>query len=151
MVKEGEKAPEIELEDDNGNAFRLSEHIGKAWIVVYFYPRNETPGCTAQACTFRDHYEEFTDLGAKVIGISSGSVDSHRSFKGNHSLPFTLLSDAKGKARQAFKVPRSLGLLPGRVTYVIDHDGIVRSVFNSQTKTKEHIFNALEIIKEGNK
>ena len=148
MVKEGEKAPYIELEDQNGRMVDTGELTGKGWLVLYFYPKDETPGCTAQACTFRDHYEDLSDAGATVVGISSDSVKSHKDFAEHHRLPFILLSDAEGKARKAFDVPKSVGLLPGRVTYVIDKDGFVRMIFNSQFKAAEHVRKVLSFIKE---
>lgn len=147
-LKEGDPVPDLYLEDQEGNDLHLHEHLGKGPVVVYFYPHDDTPGCTAEACMFRDQYEEFTDRGVRVIGISSDSVGSHKRFAEKHRLPFTLLSDEKGEARKLFGVRRSLGLLPGRVTFVIGKDGLVKYVFSSQMKAEEHVRKALDIIKK---
>lgn len=147
MVKEGDRAPDVRLTDKDGIERSLSELYGRAWTIVYFYPRDGTPGCTAQACSFRDAYQDFTDTGAQVVGISSDKATTHNSFAGRYGLPFILLSDQDGKARKLFGVPKSMGLLPGRVTYVIDKDGIVRLIFNSQMKTQEHVDRTLEFIR----
>jgi peroxiredoxin Q/BCP len=121
---------------------RLSDFRGRP-VVVFFYPKDDTPGCTAEACSFRDRYEAFAEAGAEVVGISSDSPESHRRFAARHGLPFLLLSDADGAARSAYGVPRTLGLLPGRVTYVIDAQGVVRHIFNSQFRPARHIEEAL--------
>ena len=100
--------------------------IGKKPVVIYFYPKDNTPGCTMQACGFRDSYEDFIDLGAEVIGVSSDTVNSHKKFTSQYKLPFTLLSDSDKKLRKLFGVPDKLfGLLPGRVTYIINKKGII--------------------------
>jgi peroxiredoxin len=104
--------------------------------VVYFYPADDTPGCTAESCSFRDSHEDFVDAGAVVIGISGDSVESHKRFADKHNLPFTLLADADGAARGSWGVGKTLGLLPGRVTYVIDPEGVVRKVFSSQFRPR---------------
>ncbi|MDG6223884.1 MAG: peroxiredoxin [Candidatus Thermoplasmatota archaeon] len=142
----GDRIPEFELPDQNGKTFRSNELSRPA--VFYFYPHDDTPGCTAQACSFRDAFEYFTDMGVEVIGISSDDVGSHRRFAEKHSLPFTLLSDVDGEVRSAFGVPKSLGILPGRVTYVVDASGVIRYVFNSQMRTSEHVGRSLKILKE---
>ena len=117
--------------------------------MIYFYPKDETKGCTAEACTFRDSYEQFKEHNAEVIGISSDSQESHRNFAANHKLPFTLLSDPGGKIRKLFGVPANMmGVIPGRVTYVVDKKGIIQLVFNSQTEFDKHAEKALTIIKE---
>ena len=117
-------------------------------VVLYFYPKDNTSGCTAEACAFRDSYEVFTDAGAEVIGVSSNSVDKHAGFAGKHDLPFTLLADAGGKVRKAYGVPAALGFIPGRVTYVIDRDGTVRHVFGSMTNINGHVKEALETVQQ---
>ncbi len=144
----GSPAPEFTLPDQDGVPVSLASLRG-SWVVVYFYPKDDTPGCTAESCSFRDSHEAFTDAGAKVIGISSDSVDSHRAFATKHSLPFTLLADEGGVVRKQFGVGRTLGLLPGRVTYVIDPQGVVRHEFSSQFKPKKHIDEALAVITAG--
>ena len=144
----GSPAPDFTLPDQDGSAVSLSSLRGQ-WVVVYFYPKDDTPGCTAESCSFRDSHEAFTDAGARVIGISSDSVASHRAFASKHSLPFTLLADEGGVVRKQFGVGRTLGLLPGRVTYVIDPQGFVRHEFSSQFKPKKHIDEALAVIRSG--
>jgi peroxiredoxin Q/BCP len=147
-MKIGEKIPHFTATDTHGNAFDSHSIIGIKPVVIYFYPKNNTPGCNAQACSFRDQYQDFTDIGATVIGISGDSQASHEKFTQKYNLPFTLLSDNDKKIRQAFDVPTGLfGLLPGRVTYVADKEGIVRMIFDSQMATK-HIPKALEAIKK---
>ncbi|MGA1849109.1 MAG: peroxiredoxin [Thermoplasmatota archaeon] len=146
-LEEGKKAPDFTLKDHKGNDFRLYEHLREKPVVLYFYPKDGTTGCTAQACAFRDHYQDFMDEGAEVVGVSSDSEKRHTWFIDRHSLPFTLLSDADGGVRKLYGVPRTMGLLPGRVTYVIDMEGVIRYIFNSQTKISEHVERSLEIIR----
>ncbi len=135
-------APDFDLPAESGEMVRLSDFRGKKRVVVYFYPKDETPNCTKEACTFRDSYEELKDLGADVIGISSDSVGSHKSFAEKHKLPFLLLSDPEGKVRAQWGVPASFAILPGRVTYVIDKKGIIRRIFNSQLDGAKHVAEA---------
>ena len=142
---ENAPAPEFTLPDQDGVELALTSLRGQ-WVVVYFYPKDDTPGCTAESCAFRDAHEAFTDAGVRVLGISSDDVASHRAFADKHRLPFTLLADVDSSVRRAYGVPKTLGLLPGRVTYVIDPDGIVRKVFSSQFKPKKHIDEALAVI-----
>jgi peroxiredoxin Q/BCP len=144
-VSEGTHAPDFTLQDQDGAELTLSSMRG-GWVVVYFYPKDDTPGCTAESCSFRDSHEAFTDAGAKVIGISSDSVESHRAFADKHRLPFTLLADTGGAVRKEWGVGRTLGVIPGRVTYVIDPDGVVRRRFSSQFSPKKHIDEALAVI-----
>ncbi len=143
----GAPAPEFTLEDQNGKRVSLADFKGHRNVVVYFYPKDDTPGCTKEACLFRDQFEDFTDAGAEVIGISSDSASSHRAFAAKHELPFTLLSDPDGVVRKAFRVPATLGLLPGRVTYVIDKQGVIRLAFNSQLNPARHVREALQVLK----
>ena len=146
-VKIGDVAPDFELKDKDGNLIRLSNYRGEKSVVVYFYPKDETPGCTAQACSFRDSYQDFTDAGAEVIGISSDGSSSHAGFAENHRLPFILLSDITGKVRKAYGAYDLLGLIPGRVTYVIDKQGKIIHKFDSQLSPKKHIQESLTAIK----
>src|SRR3984957_1814209 len=125
-IQVGDKAPDFTLPTQTGEQVRLQDRIGDRIIVLYFFPKDVSPGCTAEAVAFRDSHEVFTDAGAEVIGVSSDSVDSHAAFAGRPELPFTLLSDQGGKVRKQYGVPSVLGLLPGRVTYVIDREGTVR-------------------------
>ncbi len=143
----GDKAPDFTLPSQSGEPVRLYDRLGDRVVVLYFYPRDETRGCTAEACAFRDSYEAFTDAGAEVIGISSDSAARHASFADRHQLPFTLLSDQGGRVRRSYGVPTVLGVLPGRVTYVIDRDGTVRHVFNSMTNIGQHIGDALDMVR----
>ena len=122
---------------------RLGDYRGKKAVVLYFYPKDDTPGCTAESCSFRDQYEAFKDAGAEVIGVSSDSAESHARFAEKHRLPFVLLADRGGAVRKQYGVPATLGLLPGRVTFVIDRDGVVRHVFNSQFQATKHVAEAL--------
>ncbi len=116
--------------------------------MLYFYPKDDTPGCTAEACSFRDAYAELRDLEAEVIGVSADSPSSHLSFAKSYNLPFVLLSDEKNEVRKLMGVPGSMfGLLPGRVTYVIDKNGIVQHVFDSQLQAKQHVREAMEYLR----
>ena len=144
----GDKAPDFTLPSQSGEQVRLQDRIGQGVVVLYFYPKDETSGCTREACAFRDSHEVFTDAGAEVIGVSSDSVDKHAAFATHHKLPFTLLSDKSGKVRKEYGVPATLGLIPGRVTYVIDRDGTVRHVFNSMTNISGHVNDALEVVRQ---
>jgi thioredoxin-dependent peroxiredoxin len=139
-IEVGSKVPDFNLIDQHGNNFLLSSLLGKQNLVIYFYPKDNTQGCTKEACSFRDMYQDFTDAGADVIGISSDSRESHSDFATSHKLPFTLLSDEDQSVRKRFGVPTDLfGLLPGRVTYIIDKKGIVRYIFKSQTQVEKHV------------
>ena len=147
-VQVGDIIPHFSALDTNGNTFDSATIVGKKPLVIYFYPKDNTPGCTAQACSFRDQYEDFLDLGAEVIGVSSDSVISHQKFTAQYQLPFVLLSDTDKKIRNLFGVPSSLlGMLPGRVTYVVDTAGMVQLVFNSML-SGNHIPKALEAIQK---
>ena len=145
-VEVGAPAPDFTLPDQAGQPVSLKDYKGKNAVVLYFYPKDNTPGCTAEACSFRDSYDVFKEAGAEVIGVSSDSEDSHQGFAAKHGLPFVLLSDQGGKVRKLYGVPATFGLLPGRVTYVIDKDGVVRHVFNSQFGATKHVEEALKIL-----
>lgn len=146
-VQVGDKIPNFLAKDSNGNDFDSTSIVGKKPVVFYFYPKDNTPGCTAQACSFRDQYEDFKDLGAEVIGISGDSVASHEKFAKRYKLPFLLLSDNDNKLRKLFGVKTNLfGLLPGRVTYVADQTGTIQLIFDSMLATS-HIPKALKIVK----
>lgn len=146
-IREGDAAPDFTLPKQDGTAVRLHDLIQKGPVVLYFYPKDDTPGCTAEACSFRDSYEDFKDAGAEVVGVSSDSADKHRAFADKHRLPFTLVADEGGKVRKAYGVPSTLGLLPGRVTYVIDRSGKVVHVFNSQINARKHVREALAALR----
>ena len=143
----GDPAPKFTLKDQHGKTISLGDFAGRKNVVLYFYPKDDTPGCTKESCTFRDQYTAFTDIGAEVLGISSDSEQSHLKFAEKYNLPFPLLSDAGGAVRQQFKVPKSLGLLPGRVTFVIDKKGVIRHVFNSQLSPTKHVDEAMGVLK----
>jgi len=147
-VQVGDAAPNFELADSTGAILRMSSLRGKKAAVVYFYPKDNTSICTAEACAFRDSYEDFKELGAEVIGISSDSIETHAGFADRHHLPFILLSDPNGKVRKSFGVPKTLGLLPGRVTYVINRKGRIVYIFNSQLQAQKHVKKALEILRQ---
>ena len=146
-VQVGDKAPDFTLPSQSGEQVRLYDRLGERVVVLYFYPKDDTPGCTAEACAFRDSHEVFTDAGAEVIGVSSDSADRHAAFAGRHNLPFTLLSDRGGRVRKSYGVPTLLGVVPGRVTYVIDREGTIRQVFNSMTNIGQHVGDAAGMVK----
>lgn len=144
----GDKVPDIILTDQNGEDFSFKELTGKKSFVVYFYPKDFTPGCTKEACSFRDNYEDFKELGAEVIGISADSHTSHSRFIEKYNLPYIFLSDENKKAREAFGVkPNLLGLLPGRETFVFDKDGKLLHKFNSMNAGR-HMPEALTVLKK---
>ena len=147
-TKVGDRAPDFTARTQSNELVSLSDFLGKKAVVLYFYPKNNTSVCTAQACSFRDAYDQFVDAGAEVIGVSSDSTESHGSFASEQRLQFQLISDRDGTLRKAFGVPKSLGLLPGRVTYVIDREGVVRLIFNSQLNADRHIAEALQMVRE---
>lgn len=148
-IKVGSKIPTFKLLDQNGTLFDMDSVIGKKNLVIFFYPKDDTPGCTAQACSFRDQFEEFNEADALIIGISGQSAESHKKFAEKYHLSYTLLSDIENKIRMQFGVPTNMmGLIPGRVTYIADKTGTVIYVFNSQTKTKSHVDEALKALKQ---
>ncbi len=146
MLKVGDTVPHFTAKDSNGSIFDSSNYVGKQPLVIYFYPKDDTPGCTVEACSFRDSYQDFKDLGAEVIGISSDSVESHIQFKSKFSLPFILLSDHDKKLRKLFGVENNFLIFPGRETYVVDINGIIQMKFNS-VAAKSHIEKALAALK----
>ena len=146
-IQPGNPAPDFTLSDASGRTVRLADYRGKKAVVLYFYPKDDTPGCTKEACTFRDQYQDFQDAGAEVIGVSSDSTASHSKFAEKYRLPFVLVADPGGAVRKKYGVPATLGLLPGRVTFVIDREGIVRHVFNSQFQATRHVEEALTALR----
>jgi len=146
MLTTGTKAPDFELVSSTGQTVRLSDFAGKK-VVVFFYPKDDSPGCTREACHFRDAYDDFTEAGAEVIGISSDSTASHEAFGKKHGLPMTLLSDPEGEARKRYGVGSTLGILPGRATFVIDRAGVVQNAFSSQLRFGKHVEDALAVVK----
>ena len=147
-IKAGDKLPWFTAKDQHGANFDVASVVGKKVLVIYFYPKDDTPGCTKQACFFRDQYEEFSDLGVEVIGISGDSAKSHKKFAEKYQLPFVLLADEDKSLRKLFGVPSNfLGLLPGRVTYVADKNGIVRFVFDNM-QAERHFSTTIEQVKQ---
>lgn len=147
-IKVGSTIPHFTLPDQNGKPFSIDSAIGKKNLVIYFYPKDETPGCTKEACSFRDEMEAFRTADALVIGISGQSPESHRKFADKYDLNFTLLSDEGNKVRKQFGVPSNmLGLLPGRVTYIVDKTGKVVRIYNSQTQAARHVEEAMKALK----
>src|SRR5580658_7890979 len=142
----GTPAPDFELPDQRGNLVRLSRYRGRNAVVVYFYPKDDTSGCTVEACRFRDDFEKFRVTGAEILGISDDSTESHARFASKYQLPFTLLSDKGGRVRKLYGVKKTFGVIPGRVTFVIDRAGVVRHAFSSQSKPARHIEEALKAL-----
>jgi peroxiredoxin Q/BCP len=140
-------APDFTREAHNGQQVRLADYRGRNVVVLYFYPMDGTPVCTKEACGFRDAFKDFTNLGAVVIGVSADSPERHQAFAASRALPFLLLSDHDGSLRKAYQVPKTLGILPGRVTYVIDKAGVVRHVFSALFTAERHVAEALEIVR----
>jgi peroxiredoxin Q/BCP len=146
-IKVGDVAPDFSLPAQSGQRVALAEFRGDNAVVLFFYPKDGTPVCTKEACSFRDAYEDFVQAGAVVIGVSSDSAESHQAFASGHRLPFLLLADADGALRAAYGVPKTLGIMPGRVTYVIDKAGIVRHIFNSQFAADRHVSETLAVVR----
>ena len=148
-VKTGDKIPYFTLNDQNGKPFAIEKLIGKKNLVIYFYPKDETSICTAEAEGFRDKSASFKGLDAAIIGISSDSVESHQKFAANHQLPFTLLSDPEKEVQTLFAVPKDLlGMLPGRTTYIINKKGIVIHVFDHAFSANKHVVAALKSLQK---
>ncbi|MDM9383794.1 peroxiredoxin [Chlorogloeopsis sp. ULAP01] len=146
-VKVGDTAPDFTLPSQDGTSVSLKDFRGKS-VVLYFYPKDDTPGCTAESCAFRDRYEVFQSAGAEIIGISGDSPESHQKFAAKYQLPFTLLSDKGDKVRKLYGATTAFGLIPGRVTYVIDNNGVVQYVFDSMLNFKAHVEEALKTLQQ---
>lgn len=142
----GDPAPPFSATDQHGNLIRLADFHGRKTLVLFFYPADDSPLCTRQACAFRDAYSDFSTAGAVVVGVSSDNSSSHQRFADNHRLPFHLLSDPDAELRRRYGVTRSLGLLPGRVTFVIDPAGTIRHRFHSATQATRHVREALRVV-----
>ncbi|WP_338442003.1 peroxiredoxin [Synechococcus elongatus IITB4] len=143
----GDVAPDFSLPAQDGSTVSLSDFRGQKPVVLYFYPKDDTPGCTIEACSFRDSYTAFQEAGAVVLGVSSDSVESHQRFAKKYNLPFQLLSDEGDRLRQSYGVPKTLFVIPGRVTYVIDKEGKVRHIFDSLLNAQAHIQESLNILR----
>ena len=146
-LKVGDPVPSFSLYDENGNLFKSKDYIGKKILVIYFYPKDESSVCTKEACAFRDSYTDFLKAGAMVIGINNGSVESHRSFKEHHKLPFTLLSDPDNKVLKLFGVKGKL-IFTGRETFLIGLDGKILYTYNSFTDGPAHAQEMLSFIEK---
>jgi len=146
-IRVGDAAPDFTSTAQAGEQVSLADFRGHKTVVLFFYPRDGMPVCTREACSFRDAYEDFVEAGAVVIGVSSGSVESHQAFAASHRLPFLLLVDTDGALRKSFGVPKTLGFLPGRTTYVIDRERIVRHVFSAQFAADRHVDEALTVVR----
>jgi peroxiredoxin Q/BCP len=145
LLEPGTPAPDFELPDSDGAPVRLSALRGRP-VVVYFYPKDDTSVCTKQACTFRDRFAEFENSGARILGISGDSTASHAKFAAKYALPFTLLSDKDGAVRKLYGVNKKFGLIPGRVTYVIDGDGRIRHAYSALAESDRHVEEALRTL-----
>ena len=144
----GERAPDFTLPNANGEPIRLADLRTRKVVVLYFYPKDETAGCTVEACAFRDAYEDFTAAGAEVVGVSRDDAASHTRFAAHHKLPFTLLSDAGGAVHELYGVQSRLGFLRDRVTFVIDRSGIIRKVFTSMIDMRGHVQSSLPVVRD---
>jgi peroxiredoxin Q/BCP len=143
----GDKAPEFTLADQYDNLVSLQDILGQQHVILYFYPMDETPGCIAEACAFRDKISEFEGYNCKIIGISKDSVNSHAKFSKHYKLPFTLLSDKQNVVRKLYGVESSImGLLPGRKTFLIDKQGIITHIFDYQFKATKHVHETLSAL-----
>jgi peroxiredoxin Q/BCP len=147
MLKVGDPAPDFELPDQMGTLKQFSKIKGESFSVLFFYPKDHSPGCSAQSCSFRDNYAGLKALGAQVIGISADSPESHLKFASNNKLPYPLLSDVNGVARKLYGVSKTFGILPGRATFVVDQAGIIRFAFSSQLEIQRHVDDAIAVIK----
>ena len=146
-IEIGRPAPSFSALGADGRRVSSADYLGKQTLVVFFYPKDGTSVCTKEACAFRDAYQDFVEAGAAVIGVSADSDDSHRSFAAGHRLPYTLLSDRDGALRKLFGVGKTLGLIPGRVTFVIDKAGTVRHVFSALLASDRHVVEALATVR----
>ena len=143
----GQPAPDFTTKAHDGFEFSSSKYKGQKNIILFFYPKDDSPGCTAEACSFRDFLQFFETANTLVVGISPDSHESHKAFAQKHGITYPLLSDKDGQISRLYQVPRDLlGLLPGRVTYVIDRNGIIRGVFRSALQFKKHVEEAMRII-----
>ena len=145
-IKIGDKAPSFQATLQDGSTFDSASLLSRKSLVLFFYPKDNTPVCTQQACAFRDAYAQFVNADVEVVGVSSDSTESHQRFAARHSLPFPIISDSRGALRRLFGVPRALGIFPGRVTYVIDKEGVVRMAYNATLAAEPHVRKALEIV-----
>jgi peroxiredoxin Q/BCP len=145
-LQPGDPAPDFALPDADGKTVSLADFRGRSDVVLYFYPKDNTPGCNREACSFRDNFQAFHAAGAVVIGVSSDGAESHQRFVQRFRLPFVLLSDHDGAVRARYGVAKTLGVLPGRTTFLIDRQGIIRMVFSSQFQPAQHVARAIRAL-----
>lgn len=145
-LKPGDTAPDFELFDQNLNKFKLSDHLNKKKLVLFFYPKDDTRICTEEACLFRDKYEVFLEKGIEVVGISSDSIESHRHFSNKYRLPFPILSDREGKVKKLYGVYKILGLFSARKTFIINKKGRIEKIFTDLFSAQAHLEEALEAL-----
>ncbi|CAG0973674.1 cytosolic tryparedoxin peroxidase, trypanosomatid typical 2-Cys peroxiredoxin [Anaerolineae bacterium] len=143
----GDQAPDFTLLDQSNRSVQLSGLLEEGVVVLFFYPKDYSMGCTAEVCAFRDNFEAFRDAGAIVVGVSADTTESHQGFAERHRLPFILLSDPEDAVHKLYGVEKTLGIFRGRVTYVIDQQGSIRHVFSSQINIDKHVKDALQIIR----
>ena len=148
MLRKGPPAPDFEAVLDNGDTFRLSDYRGRKNVVLYFYPKDFTPGCTREACTFRDNYAEMEQYDAVIAGVSTDSAESHRSFREKHELPFPLIPDTEKRVVKLYKAQGFLGFITARVTYVIDKEGVIRAAFQHDFAIARHLPQVLDTLRE---
>ena len=149
-LKIGSPAPDFSRQTADGKTFSLKDLQGKRAVVLFFYPKDETSVCTKEACTFRDSYQKFQELGAEVVGVSGDDKESHEHFAANHHLQYQLISDSDGSLRKLYRVQNSMGLIPGRVTFVIDKEGTIRMIFNNMMDGPRHVKEALDTLQSIN-
>ena len=148
-LKVGNKFPDFKLSDDNEEIYHLYKDGNTSFLVLYFYPKDETPGCTKQACYFKDYYDEFKEIDCEIIGISSDNETSHKSFKTNYNLPFKLLCDPHSKLRKEIQLPKDFfGLSPGRITFLLNSKNEILFIYRSSLKMKSHIKKVLDFLNE---
>jgi peroxiredoxin Q/BCP len=144
----GDRIPQFELSSQHGDVVRSDDLLGKGPLVIYFYPRDHTPGCTTEACAFRDSYEDLKEAGAEVVGISADSQDMHQGFAAKHNLPFILLADENNLVRGQFGVRKHAGLIPGRETFILDKNGVIVHHFRSLLNAIGHVQGAVRVVKD---
>lgn len=147
-LRVGDKAPDFELRDQHGAMVRLSTLLGQKPVVLFFYPRDDSPICTREVCAFRDAYADFAAAGAEVLGISMDGTESHESFSAKHGLPYRILSDGKKEVLALYGIKTILGFMPERVTFVIGKDGVIRHVYNALLRGAKHAEGALAALKK---
>ena len=145
-LRAGDRLPSFNLLDQDGEQ-RSSDDLAGRPLVLFFYPKDDTPGCTIEACSFRDNHSALTELGAVVWGVSADDAISHRRFANRHSLTYPLLCDTNSALRKRLGVPRAMGLLPGRVTYVVDGDGIIRHIIENLLDGPAHVRESLRVVR----